>query len=127
MSGSQSRVAVASLSDTRSLSDSHQGSPSRPVIGSEPLDFVCSSSHSLPCFRVSPAVFSLLTGDFLHHDWSNSDFVFMNSTCYSPALIASISAQAEKLQPGALVVSLTKALTSTQFKLLSKRKFQMSW
>lgn len=67
-------------------------------------------------------------GDFLTHDWwSHSDFVFMNSTCYSPALIASISAHAEKLKPGTLVVSLTKALTSQQFTLLSKKKYQMRY
>lgn len=69
-----------------------------------------------------------IRGDFLSHDWwSDSDLVFLNSTCYSPALIASISAHAEKLKSGSIVVSLTKALTSPQFTLLSKKKYQMRY
>jgi len=51
----------------------------------------------------------------------------MNSTCYSPALMESLSRQAERLQPATIVVSLTKALKSPQFQLLSKKKYQMSW
>lgn len=62
----------------------------------------------------------------LDFDWSQqADVVFMNSTCYSPALIAAISSRAEKLRSGALVVSLTKAINSPQFTLLSKKKYQM--
>jgi hypothetical protein len=70
----------------------------------------------------------LIHGDFLKIDWwSRADFVFMNSTCYSPALISSISNLAEKLRPGTIVVSLTKSLTSKQFTVMSKQKYQMSW
>jgi len=69
----------------------------------------------------------LLSGDFLRENWSDGDLVLMNSTCYSPALMESISSQAERLRPGAIVVSLTKALKSNKFQLLSKKKYQMSW
>jgi len=71
-----------------------------------------------------------LQGDFLEIDWSHADFVFLNSTCYSPALMTAISAKAELLRPGALVVSLTKPLlpsSTDKFELLSKQKYQMSW
>lgn len=70
---------------------------------------------------------SFIESDFLQIDWSNADCVFLNSTCYSPSLMQSISEQAERLRPGAIVVSLTKALTSPRFAILSKQKKQMSW
>jgi hypothetical protein len=80
--------------------------------------------------RGGPKRIEFLEADFLQVDWSHGDLVFLNSTCYSPALMASLSAQAERLRPGALVVSLTKALQPPNpdtFELLSKRKYQMSW
>ncbi len=60
-------------------------------------------------------------------DWSDGDFVFLNSTCYSPLLMSALSVKAEALRSGALVVSLTKALQSEKFQLLSKKKYVMSW
>lgn len=70
----------------------------------------------------------LIHGDFMKHDWwTNSDFVFMNSTCFSPSLMAEISTRAEKLKSGAIVVSLTKSITSKEFTIMSKEKHQMSF
>jgi SAM-dependent methyltransferase len=70
----------------------------------------------------------MITGDFLKVDWwTETDFLFLNSTCYSPTLIAEISKLAEKMKPGSIIVSLTKALVGSSFTVVSKKKHQMSW
>jgi SAM-dependent methyltransferase len=94
-----------------------------PLIKLERKQSIGGSSSAPPQKRVS-----FIQGDFLETDWwSNGDFIFLNSTCYSPPLMQSLSQRAERVRPGAIVVSLTKALQSTQFTLLSKKKYQMSW
>jgi len=45
--------------------------------------------------------------------------VFANSTCYDDALMAQLSAKAQALSPGAIVVTFTKGLTDMSgFELL---------
>lgn len=52
----------------------------------------------------------LICGDFLSMDWSDSSFLFANSTCFSPDLMQSLSKKAEELPVGALFVTFTKRL-----------------
>jgi hypothetical protein len=44
----------------------------------------------------------------LDFDWSDGDVIFANSTCFDDALIAAMTARAEALKPGAIVVTFTK-------------------
>lgn len=66
-------------------------------------------------------------GSFLDFDWSDGDVVFANSTCFSDELMLSLSEQAERLKPGAIVVTFTKGMTSKQFELLERKRYRMSW
>lgn len=60
-------------------------------------------------------------------DWSDGDLVFANSTCFDDSLIAGIAERAERLKPGAYVVTFTKGLESRAFEVLDKRRYKMSW
>lgn len=66
-------------------------------------------------------------GSLLDFDWSDGDVVFANSTCFSEELMQQLSVRAENLQPGAIVVTFTKGLTSTAFELLERKRYRMSW
>eukprot|EP01038_Epipyxis_sp_PR26KG_P014928 gene14928-20080_t len=66
-------------------------------------------------------------GSFLDFDWSDGDVVFANSTCFDDELMLSLSKMAEKLQPGAIVVTFTKGMTTTKFELLERKRYKMSW
>jgi hypothetical protein len=58
----------------------------------------------------SPPAVALFDGSFLDFDWADGDVVFANSTCFDDELMADMSKQAEKLKPGAIVVTFTKVL-----------------
>lgn len=66
-------------------------------------------------------------GSILEDDWSDGDFIFANSTCFSLDLIDSISKLGEKLRPGSIFVTFTKALTSKAFEVLEQVRLKMSW
>eukprot|EP00981_Chlorochromonas_danica_P012991 scaffold5636_cov159-Ochromonas_danica.AAC.12 len=66
-------------------------------------------------------------GSFLDFDWSDGDLVFANSTCFGDDLMGSLSRQAEKLRPGAIVVTFTKGLSSSAFEVLERKRYRMSW
>jgi predicted esterase/SAM-dependent methyltransferase len=66
-------------------------------------------------------------GSILEEDWSDGDFIFANSTCFSLDLIDSISKLGEKLRPGSIFVTFTKGLTSKAFELLEQVRLKMSW
>ncbi|CAM9175997.1 unnamed protein product [Scytosiphon promiscuus] len=77
----------------------------------------------------SPAVIELLHGSFLDRacDWSDGDLVFANSTCFAEDTMLAIAARAELLRPGARVVTFTTALKTPWLRVLTKRRYQMSW
>eukprot|EP00611_Tribonema_gayanum_P016316 TRINITY_DN2843_c0_g1_i2.p1 TRINITY_DN2843_c0_g1~~TRINITY_DN2843_c0_g1_i2.p1 ORF type:complete len:286 (-),score=110.51 TRINITY_DN2843_c0_g1_i2:255-1112(-) len=56
-------------------------------------------------------------GSLLDFDWSDGDVVFANSTCFDDALMASIAAAAQRLRPGALLITFTKGLESAAFEV----------
>lgn len=66
-------------------------------------------------------------GSILEDDWSDGDFIFANSTCFSLDLMDSISKVGEKLRPGSIFVTFTKALTSKAFEVLEQVRLKMSW
>lgn len=70
---------------------------------------------------------SVFEGSFCDFDWSDGDLVFANSTCFSDELMSEVSRLAERLKPGAVVVTFTRGLTSTRFELLERRRYGMSW
>ena len=65
---------------------------------------------------------NVFEGSFTDFDWSNGDVVFANSTCFSDELMAELSQQAEKLKPGAIVVTFTKGMTSKAFEMLERER-----
>ena len=64
---------------------------------------------------------------FQDFDWSDGDVCFANSTCFDDALLDQLSDQAEKLKPGSIIITFTKELTSRQFEILDRKRYQMSW
>lgn len=60
-------------------------------------------------------------------NWTDGDVVFVNSTCFEDDLIKELSQIAEKLNPGAIVVTFTKGLISNKFELLERKRYKMSW
>ena len=72
----------------------------------------------------------MLNGDMLDpefKDWSDADVVFANSTCYSDTFMDQISDMALGLKQGAFVITFTKQLPSTDFKVLEYQMYEMSW
>jgi len=70
---------------------------------------------------------SFLHGSFLEADWSDSDLVFANSTCFVEELMNLIATQAEKLKDGSFVITLTKNLKADYLQLLYSKQHTMSW
>lgn len=66
-------------------------------------------------------------GNLLRADWSDADVVFINSTCFSKGLMEKISQQADRLRPGACIITLTQPLTSSYFEILKSIKYDYSW
>lgn len=55
------------------------------------------------------------------------DIVFANSTCFDEDLMKSMALVAEHMKPGARIITLTKQLPSSEFTLLDRRQYVMSW
>ena len=51
----------------------------------------------------------------------------MNSTCFSADLMLEVSRLAERLRPGARIVTLTKRLPSAKLEVFEQRQLGMSW
>lgn len=70
---------------------------------------------------------SVFHGSLLKFDWSDGDVVFANSTCFDDELMEDLSVTAERLKPGAFVITFTKGLTSDMFEVLERKRYKMSW
>lgn len=66
-------------------------------------------------------------GSFLDHDWSHADVVFANSTCFDDALLEAIAKHAERLRPGAVIISFTKPIPSSSLEQHHRFRLTMSW
>lgn len=77
----------------------------------------------------SPPVVKLYNGSITaqEYDWSDGSLVFANSTCFDEDLLRSITGTAERLRPGARIITFTVALSSLWLKVVYKKKFSMSW
>jgi SAM-dependent methyltransferase len=76
-------------------------------------------------------VVTVETGDLLLEelslDWTSADIVFANSTCFGFELMRQLSEKANRMKSGAKLVTLTLPVHSTEFELLFKRNYPMSW
>jgi len=61
------------------------------------------------------------------YDWSDGTVVFANSTCFDERLMSKLADLAERLRPGAFVVTLTRRLPSPLFHVDDSKLYQMSW
>lgn len=81
-------------------------------------------------FAHHSAQYSVELGDFLAHDcfeWQTADLVFVNSTCFSDQMMASIQARALGLKKGSRVATLTRFFQSDAFVVTDTLNFTMSW
>jgi hypothetical protein len=60
-------------------------------------------------------------------NWTTGDIIFINSTCFSDTLFQRVAAKCEQLKSGTRVLTLTKHLTSSRFKISSSINYTMSW
>lgn len=68
-----------------------------------------------------------LKGNLLGVDWHDASVIFINSTCFSGPLMAKISKKANKLKPGACIVTLSQRLSSPHYELVESKIYPMSW
>mmetsp|Transcript_32613 Transcript_32613/g.83326 ORF Transcript_32613/g.83326 Transcript_32613/m.83326 type:complete len:236 (+) Transcript_32613:243-950(+) len=67
-------------------------------------------------------------GDILEIDWSDAGIVLVNSTCFTPELMAALEARAANiLQNGSVIVTFTSPFQGDCWELVSKSRRQMSW
>lgn len=65
--------------------------------------------------------------DLSVHDWTDSDFIFVNSTCFDNALIQEVDKMAHNLRAGAYIVTLSQQLSEDAFELVAEDRLEMSW
>lgn len=68
-----------------------------------------------------------LKGSITEIDWSDGDVVFANSTCFEDDLMEELSAKAELLKEGSVVITFTTGLDSPCFEVLEEAHYTMSW
>ena len=71
-----------------------------------------------------PTGLEVFCDSFTTYDWSDGDVVFANSTCFSDDLMVSLSDQAEALKKDSIVITFTKALSSSQFEVVKKIRYK---
>jgi hypothetical protein len=68
-----------------------------------------------------------ILADFVAIDFSDADFVFVPSTCYTETLMSMIRRRATMLRPGAYLATVSRTLQSTAFELRTNFSVPMSW
>merc|ERR1711988_174832 len=66
-------------------------------------------------------------GSILDIDWSDGDVVFANSTCFDDDLMKALAIKASGLKAGAYFVTFTKGLNSSNFEVVLRKRYKMSW
>lgn len=66
-------------------------------------------------------------GDALQISWEDADVVFMNSACFSIAMMEKFASLANGLKTGSFVLTVTKSLPSTDFDLLVSFPMLQTW
>lgn len=65
--------------------------------------------------------------DFLHHDFSDADVVFVHATCMYDALLTQLDPQLSKLKPGARVMTVSKPVLAKNLKEYKVQIYNMAW
>lgn len=73
------------------------------------------------------AQIEFINDDFLQHDFSDGDIIFINATCFSYPTWEALVGKLTQLKPGSPVIVTTKKITSDQFKLISQSLELQSW
>lgn len=68
-----------------------------------------------------------INGDFLQHNFSDGDVLFLNSTCFSNDMLQNIEKRLTALKIGSLVISLSISFRNPYFDIVHFQKFPMSW
>ena len=84
--------------------------------------------------------FEAVQGDIFEHDWSDSDMIFCNSTCFFPEMMERIYLKTLSCRKGTWFISMSKKLPhaakvdpkrpvdeSLQWELILAIKLEMSW
>ncbi len=67
-------------------------------------------------------------GNLLVEDWSDADFIFLSSLCFSDGLLSGISEKSKSLKPGSIILtSKLPANYEENFVLDSKLWLKSSW
>lgn len=67
-------------------------------------------------------------GDACAVDWgSDADFLFMNSTCFSDAMMLRLVTVADRMKAGSWAVTFTKRLPSHDWAVLESQPFEQTW
>ena len=78
-----------------------------------------------PSLFPSAPLLSFTLGSFFELNWSDANFFFANSTCFSREMMDRISELPVEI--GTIGVTLTKPLTGYKWRLLESYKKTMSW
>ena len=61
------------------------------------------------------------------YDWSDSDLVFANSTCFPEDLMMKLSVRSQVMSPGSRFITFTVSLDSPYWRVIYKERLKMSW
>lgn len=66
--------------------------------------------------------------DLLEYDWTNADFILINSTCFEIDLMSRIYEKAKTCKEGTWMLTLTKKLPiNEEWDMVLQTKKEMSW
>ena len=71
-----------------------------------------------------------ILGNFLdrnHHEWTQGDLIFVNSTCFTPQTMKRLAEIASAMKSGAFIVTLSYQLPISNFAVVDELRFPMSW
>ena len=71
--------------------------------------------------------FKFINADATHVDWHDADVVFIGATCFTPEMMNSLAAIANKMRSKSFVITVTLTLPSKYFELLDVLKMQYNW
>jgi len=66
-------------------------------------------------------------GSIIDIDFTNVDFVFMNSTCFQEDLMLLMEDPLNTMKPGSKVITLSKTLRSPRFEQYKQQMYEFSW
>jgi hypothetical protein len=61
------------------------------------------------------------------NDWTDSDLVFANSTCFPEDLMMKLAVRSQLMKPFSRFITFTSSLDSPYWKVIYKERYKMSW